>query len=383
MAKVQKIFGKPVRLSNHLIKYTKYKWEFLRRNQNYIDDWEKLQNTKSTEDKIKFCKKWEISKPLNPDKSYGDFTHKNNIYEISDEESDETIELATTERLFSSWAIDIHLLMHNCLHPESVNIYPAKPVDESFKGTFRKFKIKEKMLDFDGEFHFMRGINESIAKTGKLKLQIDLNYSKRTLMKELEHLIDEWKMFYDEANKSQLFAWYSVKKLYEERPDLVQFIDPTIDDNSGAPEESFFEDPSIAELLRGAPSEEELTSFAELSIAEPSTEELTMEQQSSLEEIQSLEEKEFNKYFCIVGNEFRKNYKILLRERRKQYEKKYHFDNFDDYLKVYDLRKKAVSWSKVVSKLNLNSIQSARNHYNSAREIIEKGVEKYASVNIK
>jgi len=31
-------------LSDYQILYTKYKWEFLRRNRDYIEDWERLQN---------------------------------------------------------------------------------------------------------------------------------------------------------------------------------------------------------------------------------------------------------------------------------------------------------------------------------------------------
>jgi len=66
-----------------------------------------------------------------------------------------------------------------------------------------------------------------------------------------------------------------------------------------------------------------------------------------------------------------------LKERKTEYEKKYHFDNFDLYLQVYDLRQEGKSWSAITSDLNLNSVQTARNHFNAAREIIEKGVELY------
>ena len=59
------------------------------------------------------------------------------------------------------------------------------------------------------------------------------------------------------------------------------------------------------------------------------------------------------------------------------YKKKYHFDNFDEYLKVYDLREKDVSWAKITSKLGLNSVQTARNHYKAACEMINKGVDLY------
>jgi len=78
-----------------------------------------------------------------------------------------------------------------------------------------------------------------------------------------------------------------------------------------------------------------------------------------------------------LQKEFEGIYVDRLKERKEKYEKKYHFDNFDLYLQVYDLRQEVRSWSKITSELNLNSIQTARNHYNSACEIIEKGVELY------
>jgi hypothetical protein len=54
---------------------------------------------------------------------------------------------------------------------------------------------------------------------------------------------------------------------------------------------------------------------------------------------------------------------------------KLHYDNFDDYLKVYDLRQEGKSWSKTKELLNLNSVQSARNYYRAACERIEKGLD--------
>jgi hypothetical protein len=66
-----------------------------------------------------------------------------------------------------------------------------------------------------------------------------------------------------------------------------------------------------------------------------------------------------------------------LKKRKKKYQKKYHFDNFDLYLQVYDLRQKEMSWSKIATELNLNSWQTSRNHYNAACELIEKGIDLY------
>ena len=66
-----------------------------------------------------------------------------------------------------------------------------------------------------------------------------------------------------------------------------------------------------------------------------------------------------------------------LKERKTEYEKKYHFDNFDLYLQVYDLKQEGISWAKIKSTLDLNSAQTARNHHNAACELIEKGIELY------
>ena len=72
--------------------------------------------------------------------------------------------------------------------------------------------------------------------------------------------------------------------------------------------------------------------------------------------------------------EFKKTYKKAKKNRQKSYEQKMHFDNFNLYLSVYDLRESGLSWGKIKSKLNLNSIQTARNHFNSASELIKNGI---------
>ena len=75
--------------------------------------------------------------------------------------------------------------------------------------------------------------------------------------------------------------------------------------------------------------------------------------------------------------EFERIYKKELKRRKKVYEQKLHFDNFDLYLQVYDLKQEGKSWAKITEELNLNSVQTARNHYNAACELIEKGIDLY------
>ena len=73
-------------LSDYQILYTKYKWEFLRRNRGYIEDWERLQNVlenkygnfappdgRYTKEETMFCFKWKIGNHFNPDTSYDEW----------------------------------------------------------------------------------------------------------------------------------------------------------------------------------------------------------------------------------------------------------------------------------------------------------------------
>ena len=50
--------------------------------------------------------------------------------------------------------------------------------------------------------------------------------------------------------------------------------------------------------------------------------------------------------------------------------------NLEDYMKyleVWDLRKKEFTWDEIRERLKLNSIQNARDHYNSAEKLIREG----------
>jgi hypothetical protein len=54
--------------------------------------------------------------------------------------------------------------------------------------------------------------------------------------------------------------------------------------------------------------------------------------------------------------------------------RKLHLNYYEDYLEVYDLRQEGKSWSEITTLLDLNTIQTARNHYRAACERIEKGL---------
>jgi len=81
-----------------------------------------------------------------------------------------------------------------------------------------------------------------------------------------------------------------------------------------------------------------------------------------------------------LQKKFNKYYRQVVKEKKRVYEPKYHFDNFDVYLQVYDLREKdGFSWSKITKEMGLYDIRSTRNYYNAACKIIEKGIYAYAN----
>ena len=182
--------------------------------------------------------------------------------------------------------LDMHRLMFGWLNPDWLLGLPIRIIDGW-------------AYDHDGDF-MHRYVSDKIGETGKLSIEIDLNFSKSRLIKEFKILLDEWKKLYEDAYR---------KKLYR----------------------NFCKERNI----HSYPIEENLM------------------------------------------NEFLKLYSQRLKKRKSKFIKKYHFDHFDDYLKVYDLRKEGVSWAKITSEFDLNSVQTARNYYKSACEIIDQGVDLY------
>ena len=69
--------------------------------------------------------------------------------------------------------------------------------------------------------------------------------------------------------------------------------------------------------------------------------------------------------------------------RREEYKRKYHFDNFNIYLQVWDLREKErLKWSDIGNKLfpdMENKVQTARNYHKAASMLIEKGIDLYVN----
>lgn len=300
---------KETTLPDYMIKNAKYRWEFLRRNREYIKDWEKLRKSlekkygdwdpfdgRMTIEQIKFESRWRIT-PISPRASYDDLTNPN-LKKSGDEKdsySDETEDYSKDEfgdPFYSPGSaaqlpLDIHRTVYDLIFPEHIFGRALSIVDGW-----------DYEVDDDGLRHMF--VKDKVAETGKVTMGVDLRYSKDRLMKDFEHLIDEWKILYKKAYKSLLYNQFCRERNIRAHP------------------------------------------------------------------LKSNDAEEFNKL-----------YKKKEKEQVQIFNRKYHFDNFDNYLKVYDLRQKGVSWAKIAKELNLNSPQSARNFYKAAYEHIKRGIDLY------
>jgi len=270
MGKTSKV-GKS--LTDQEIIFTKYKWEFLRRNPEYIDDWNKLQSDleekygdwrppggRVTPQEIEFFMKWRIAYPMDPYLSYDQLTsgRKKGFFVLSRS-------------------------MHEWFYSEFLRERPV---------------VATGVWNYEVEGN--REIDGNFVETGKLTVEVDLNYSKKRLGEEFKTLLDRMKTLYEKKHKQFLLRMFCKER----------------------------------GLKPGALSKQDKDAFTRF-------------------------------------------YKQEMKKRRDAYEKKYHVVLFDKYLQVYDLRKKRVSWSNIVTSMGLNSIQDARNAYASAKEIIKKGVDPY------
>ena len=83
--------------------------------------------------------------------------------------------------------------------------------------------------------------------------------------------------------------------------------------------------------------------------------------------------------FRNIINYMTELHKMACEKRGIRYERpemrRYHYENFDMYLKVYDLKKAGKSWNKIKAMLNFSDIQTARNHYEAAKNLIRRGID--------
>ena len=244
-------------LSEEEILYAKYKWEFLRRKPEYIEDWKNLQKQleeksaeeyRMPEEERVFCKKWRLPLAINPDYTLDEWIEQLSIDVDSTKKAFDLLD-ESRFRLRLDGPTRISDVFDNTrLHKLILESFSDEPILHSISGTeaFKKFK-----------------------KQGKITIEIDLNYTKNRLMKEFDRLLTYYQNKYT---------------------------------------------PTLNVIAKGYP----------------------------------------------------KN--------------KHHFDNYDLYLQVYDLREEGISWSKITNKLELNNIQQARNHYNAAKDLIDKGIDLYVKI---
>ena len=62
------------------------------------------------------------------------------------------------------------------------------------------------------------------------------------------------------------------------------------------------------------------------------------------------------------------------KKKKAKYRRQRRFDNYEEYLKVYDMRRMGKSWSEIQKTLKLYSIQTARDYHEAASKLVEKGV---------
>ena len=313
-------------LSEKELKFAKYKWEFLRRDPKYIKEWEDLQKQleekhgewrpptgEFTKEEKSFCMKWDIAESIDPNRTWHDLNKGFDLLE-PDENGKEKIlnKYSDIESLDESLDEDIV--------PELASLTFEKLFFfKKLRGAPIVIKDGFDYENFDGK-HVTR-ISKKLGETGKITIEVDLNYSKKRLMTELESFVDKWKENFEKISKRLLY-----EKLCEKKGVKDLEWDHYYTNSDTAMDEH---------------------------------------------DLQSER----------VCTELEKAYKKEKRNRRSKYQKKYHFDNFKIYLQVWDLKEKdGLSWKEIGNRLfpnDINAVQTARNHYNAACKIIEKGVELY------
>lgn len=155
---------KQKRENEEFFKYQRYKWEFLRRNTDYIKEWKELYSTPKlkydikrfnkelTADEVGFSIDWEIMLPANPNLSYDEL-----VASLQDSNYD--------------WEFMFPDLMSG-FSDNSITTIP---------------NYIEATKDF--------------LKSGKVKIELDLSYPKTELLKNLGSLIDEWMHIYKKPQK--------------------------------------------------------------------------------------------------------------------------------------------------------------------------------------
>ena len=75
--------------------------------------------------------------------------------------------------------------------------------------------------------------------------------------------------------------------------------------------------------------------------------------------------------------EYKQKHRRSLRVNAGKSEKpksKLHYDNYDYYLAVFDLKREGKSWSKIRKAMDFNSDHTARDYYDAAKRLVRKGL---------
>jgi hypothetical protein len=159
--------------------YLKYRWEFMRRNEDYQREWEELytliekKKLRSTEkfkntdipERNTFCEKWNIYKAVNPNLSYDDLRFQNHSKVVSPFQFEER------ESYHHNWYVS------------PLDDVPVRQLDE---------KDFHAALEGDSLQQWAE-INSRIIDTSRLPVEINLHYSTAKLVERLKEIITFWK----------------------------------------------------------------------------------------------------------------------------------------------------------------------------------------------
>jgi hypothetical protein len=205
---------------NEVLKYVKYKWRFLRRNEAYKKEYEALMKLKTICQIVQTCdnyetikewndqyfidwhifnSKWNVSAPIDPALRTFEIISQMVMLFLTESEKKE-IEILTGGNITDTERLDIleeHLLgpvtkamsaLIKFLFPNHLSLLPVR-VNKDHEIHNPEWRLR---TDAD----FFKSIdpppNPDLGKDGILKLSIDLNYSKKVLLKELDDIIDLW-----------------------------------------------------------------------------------------------------------------------------------------------------------------------------------------------
>jgi hypothetical protein len=182
---ISSFFGRKIDETDFRI--AKYRWEFLRRNDEFKKDFDAYREKEETEDKsrfptrceIEFCRKWKLGRllSLNLEQSFDDFLKYmlEKRFKTIDRDGDFTTIFA---KAYFVKAI----------------IPSVGPIDDT----------EQYVLDWDygdGITYPFLGASGEFFDSGILKIKVDLHYSKNVIEKEFKKKLDYWVSVYDEEKE--------------------------------------------------------------------------------------------------------------------------------------------------------------------------------------